>query len=94
MAILRAATHEYTVRPAEGDAKGDVLGLQSQHELENTRKKLRLIEEHYERKRKEPADDDHVRDLTLQSLKKMINQLKEEITRYEAHAAQPAKSER
>ena len=68
------------------------MNLRSQHELENTREKLRLIEEHYERKRKEPADDEHVRELTLRSLKKMINQLKEEIARYEAHMAKPAKS--
>ena len=67
--------------------------LQSQRELENTQEKLRLIEEHYERKRKEPADDEHVRELTLRSLKKMINQLKEEIARFEAHMKKPAKSQ-
>jgi hypothetical protein len=67
--------------------------LESQHEVENTREKLRLLEEHYQRKREQPAEDEHVRELTLRSLKKLINQLKEEIARYEAHAAKPAKSE-
>lgn len=67
--------------------------LQSQHELDNTREKLRMLEQHYERKRNEPADDEHLRELTMRSLKKMINQLKEEIARYEAHMAKPAKSQ-
>jgi hypothetical protein len=57
--------------------------LRSQRECDNTREKLRLLEEHYERKRKEPADNAYVRELTLGSLKKTINQLKEEIARFE-----------
>ena len=67
--------------------------LESQREVQNTREKLRLLEEHYQRKREQPAEDEHVRELTLRSLKKMINQLKEEIACYEAHTAKPAKSE-
>jgi len=69
------------------------MNLKSQREVENTRQKLRLLEEHYEKKRKTPAEDDHVRELTLRSLKKLINQLKEEIAWFEAHAAKPAKRE-
>lgn len=67
--------------------------LESQREVENTREKLRLLEEHYQRKREQPAEDEHVQELTLRSLKKLINQLKEEIARYEAHTTKPAKSE-
>jgi len=67
--------------------------LRNQRELENTRQKLQLLEEHYRRKQEQPADDEHVRDLTLRSLKKLINQLKEEIAWFEAHAARPAQSD-
>ncbi len=59
------------------------------HEIRNiepTREKLRLLEDRYEKIRREKLGDDHLRELTLQSLKRMINQLTEEIARYEAHA--------
>jgi hypothetical protein len=41
------------------------------------------LEELYEQVRQEPADHEHVRELTLRSLKKRINQFKEEIARFE-----------
>lgn len=53
--------------------------------------KLRELEQLYESKQREPSDE-HVRELTLRSLKKRINQFKEEIARYEAHADSPARS--
>ena len=57
--------------------------LQSVHELENTRRKLReLLEEEYEAAMKRPIDNAHVRDATLNSLRRLINQLKEEIAHY------------
>jgi hypothetical protein len=65
------------------------MSIENERQLENTREKLRLIEEHYERRRKEPADDKDARELTLWSLNKTINQLKEEIVRYECHAKSP-----
>jgi flagellar biosynthesis chaperone FliJ len=57
--------------------------LRSQKELENTRKKLRMLEEQYEAARQETGRDEYVRDVELQSLKGLINQLKEEIARFE-----------
>ena len=60
--------------------------LRSLEELENTRKKLQMLEEQYETSRREPDRDEHVRDLELQSLKGLINQLKEEIARFECRA--------
>jgi hypothetical protein len=51
--------------------------------LENTRAKLQRMEQLYERLRQEPAEDEHVRELTLRSLKKRINQFKEEMIRFE-----------
>jgi len=65
------------------------MSLQSVHELENTRRKLGELEEEYEAALKRPIDDAHVRDATLSSLRRLINQLKEEIARYEVH--QPLK---
>ena len=59
--------------------------LKSEIELANTREKLRHLEEHYDARRREPADNPHVRELTLHSLKRIINQLKEEIAVFEAH---------
>lgn len=60
------------------------MNLQSKRELEVTRNKLKTLEEQYEATRDKPGADEHVRELTLQSLKKLINQLKEEIVRYES----------
>ena len=60
--------------------------LQNDAELAATRRKLRDLEAHYEARRGEPAaDDPHLRELSLHSLKRRINQLKEEIIWYEAH---------
>ncbi len=60
------------------------MNLQSQRELEVTRNKLKMLEEQYEATRNKPDVDEHVRELMLQSLKKLINQLKEEIVRSES----------
>jgi hypothetical protein len=59
--------------------------LHNDHELINTREKLRLLEESYAEVLAEPSDDEELRDAELESLKRFINQLKEEIARYEAH---------
>ena len=60
------------------------MNLQSDREVENTREKLRSLEECYEEEKRNPDGDAHAQALTLQSLKRMINQLKEEIVRYES----------
>lgn len=59
--------------------------LKNDVEWNNTREKLRELEEHYEFRQKEPVTNQYVRELTLRSLKKFINQLKEEIAIYESH---------
>jgi hypothetical protein len=61
--------------------------LQSQSELEATRAKLRLLEECYEVNSREQDGDEHVRELSRRSLRRLINQLKEEIARFEARAS-------
>jgi flagellar biosynthesis chaperone FliJ len=66
-----------------------VVTLQSERELVNTRDKLRLLEESYEELRNETGGDEELREASMESLKRFINQLKEEIARYEAR--QPAR---
>lgn len=65
------------------------MNLQSDRELANTREKLRILEEDYEALRTDTTEDKRLRDLTMESLGRLINQFKEEIARYEAH--QPAR---
>jgi hypothetical protein len=61
--------------------------LQSHRELEATREKLRLLEDRYEANRRERGANEHTRELTMKSLRRLINQLKEEITRFESRAS-------
>ena len=59
--------------------------LQSQREVENTRNKLRQLEERYESHARETGGDEELREAYMESLRRTINQFKEEIARYEAH---------
>ncbi len=68
------------------------MNLQSQQELDSTREKLRLLERRYDAIRREEDGNEHERSLTLQSLRALINQLKEEITRFEGRTAARHKS--
>ncbi|MFO0957280.1 MAG: hypothetical protein U0800_07400 [Isosphaeraceae bacterium] len=68
-----------------GESRGDLMDLKNSKELEVTRDKIRSLEARYEEIRGKPANNPHVRELTLRSLKKLINQLKEEIVRYQIH---------
>ena len=65
------------------------MDLRSERELVNTRNKLQQLEARYEVRAKETGGDEELREMTMESLKRLINQLKEEIARYEAH--QPAR---
>ena len=60
------------------------MNLRNQRELDNTREKLRVMESMYAEASAETDGDAEVRDAELESLQRMINQLKEEIARYEA----------
>ena len=68
------------------------MNLQSQRELEATRVKLRLLEERYEANKRAQDSDEHVRELSMRSLKRLINQLKEEITRFESRSSLKTKN--
>ncbi len=61
--------------------------LQSHRELEAAREKLRLLEARYDANRCMKGVDEHVRELSMRSLRKLINQLKEEIARFESRSS-------
>ena len=63
------------------------MNLTSTQEVEATREKIRMLEARYEALRREPAEDAHVRELTLRSLKRTIHQMREDIVRYQAQTA-------
>jgi hypothetical protein len=65
------------------------MNLRSERELKNTQLKLARLEARYEALHLQTEGDDLLRELTMESLKRLINQFKEEIARYEAH--QPAR---
>jgi hypothetical protein len=58
--------------------------LKDEREVEVTREKLSALEAQYREVNEDPRDDAHIQELTLRSLKRMINQMKEEIARFEA----------
>jgi hypothetical protein len=60
------------------------VSLQSTNELSTTRHKLERLESRYALLARESGGDEELREMTLTSLKAMINQLKEEIGRYQS----------
>jgi len=64
------------------------MSLQSERNLDNTRAKLKKLESRHAALQAEPAAvvNEKVRDWTLFSIKKLINQLKEELSRFEVRA--------
>jgi hypothetical protein len=62
------------------------MNLQSTRQLGNTRRKLQMLEGRLGELDAEPVANPQTRDRTRRSLKKLINQLKEEIARFESHA--------
>lgn len=63
------------------------MSLQSQRELNATQEKLRLLEERYEANMREQGGDEHVRELSMRSLRQLINKLKEEIARFNSRSS-------
>lgn len=61
------------------------MNLQSERELRGTREKLRMLEEHYGAAQRPKNSGSRIYEGALWSLKRLINQLVEEIVRCEAH---------
>jgi hypothetical protein len=66
--------------------------LKNETELENTREKLRMLQQQYATAQERAATNQTSRQLTLRSLKKLINQLTEEILRFESRAKKPTRT--
>lgn len=64
------------------------MSVKSSRELAVTREKLSMLESLYEADKRDQSGDAHVRELSMRSLKRLINQLKEEIARSESRVAQ------
>lgn len=60
--------------------------LKDERQVENSRKKLNGLENHYAAAVRDLSPHDRVRLVSLQSIKRMINQMKEELARQEARA--------
>lgn len=58
--------------------------LGNETEITNTRIKLHELQERYQALRDDNSEDPRVRRLTMVSLKRLINQLTEEIARFES----------
>ncbi len=66
------------------------MDLRNERELANTRKKLQQLEALYEADANESDGDEELREAEMESLKRLINQFREEIARYEVR--QPIRS--
>ena len=60
--------------------------LKNQQEVRATLEKIRLLEARYASLQQTPAADRHVRELSLRSLKRTVNQMREEVVRFETRA--------
>jgi hypothetical protein len=67
------------------------MSIDSRKQLEATRQKLAWLEREYASAKLQPTANAQVHELTLRSLKRMINQMKEEITRFESTVGSAAK---
>ena len=63
------------------------MNLKNKRELEVTQNKLAMLEQQHAELKTQVAEDAHVRELTLRSLKRRIKQLQEEIARFHVQAA-------
>jgi hypothetical protein len=68
------------------------MSIQSRRELEVTRAKLKLLQERLEALRQEPEENPRAREWSVRSLTETINQMKEEIARFESRAKSAAQN--
>jgi len=60
--------------------------LRSKREVQVTRQKIDDLERLFESTRADSIQNDHQRELTLRSIRKTINAMREEVCRFEARA--------
>lgn len=68
------------------------MSIKNRDQLSVTREKLAWLEKEYEAAKLRQTENPAVREWTLRSLKQTINQLREEIVRFESHADSPSPS--
>jgi hypothetical protein len=62
------------------------MSIQNTRQLENSRKKLQILESRIAELDSQPPVNPQTRELTRRSIKKLVNQLKEEIARFETRS--------
>jgi hypothetical protein len=75
----------------QGNDRGNRISIENRCQLENTRAKLQRMDDLDERRRPEPTDNALLQPLTLRSLKKRIDQFKEEINRFKCRMGSAAR---
>lgn len=75
---LGSVGEEQTRGASRSEGISNVMSIQSARELESTRKNLKMLESRIRELDSEPISNPHTRELTKRSLKKLVNQLKEE----------------
>jgi hypothetical protein len=73
------------IQRTKGHGRGDSMTRGSYETLPNTIEKLRMLEAMVEEVQGEEINDEHLREVELESLLHLIAQLKDEIARYESH---------
>jgi len=66
------------------------MSIESRRELELTQTKLKLLEERLTALAKKPDENRHAHEWSVRSLTQTINQMKEEIARFESRAKDAA----
>ena len=64
------------------------MSIENRRQLENAQMKVQELEQLYAQTSQAASTDEHIRELTLRSLKKRLNQFQEEIARFETRARQ------
>lgn len=65
------------------------MSLKNERERINTQTKLARLEQRYQALQAQTGGDEDLREMTMDSLKRSIHQLREELARYEAHHRAP-----
>jgi len=63
--------------------------LKNRQELDNTRAKMERLMERYRSLQSQSGGDEELREVTMESLMRSINEFKEEIARYESRTTVP-----
>jgi hypothetical protein len=75
------------VHSATLDGIANTMSITNCRQVDNTRAKMKILEDECRSVESTPEDATMARELTIRSLKKLINQMKEEIARFESRAS-------